>query len=328
VYVEASTIDDIQSVLRGVSGIVSSRRRRPILDVVPLDDRVPILEMSVARTHPTRLSWVRLKCRGKYRDDLGLVLTFDPLELTATVYVVPRIHLSDHKRKRSSKLVPAALFDVEQAKFIYGANSVAKQNQIFVFKNDVYKNGLLEKKVYLTNLYHKNIHTTQYELDNFRRSGDEEVIKALNAMVVPLQIGDRIQATAGTFRGLAGYVVDIREDNTVAFQSETDNLCQSGEEETTRAQAVSHFQVCLSEVRKKFELGDYVQVLHGAHSGEMGYIVEMFGEDATIYKRCIVSSKHGTSEQPGAEVSSAFPTSVAQVDAFLRSKSLYFISIG
>jgi len=205
---------------------------------------------------------------------------------------------------------------------------VAKRNQVFVFKNNIYKNGLLEKDVHLSNLSHNNIHMTQYELYSFRQSGDEQVIEALNAAVIPLQIGDTVQAITGTFRGLSGHIVDIREDNTLVFQSKTDSHCQSGEQDSTRTPTANRFQVRLPEVRKKFELGDYVQVLQGACSGEIGYIVEMSGKDVTIYKCCIVSSKNGTHEEPGIEVSPAFPISVSQVDAFLRSKSIYFISIG
>jgi transcription elongation factor len=208
--------------------------------------------------------------------------------------------MSHRKRKRSSEREPAALFDVEQVKFVYGADSVEKWNQVYCFKKDIYKNSLLEKDVHPTDLSYSNVlrATTQPELDIFRRSGDELVIKALDAGVVPLQIGDRIQVITGTFRGLAGHLVDIHNNNTVDVESDIDVM-----ETTSRGALRRHFQVCSSEVRKKFGLGDYVQVLHGAHTGDEGYIVELSGSDATIYKRCVVFGKYATHEEPGVEVS-------------------------
>jgi hypothetical protein len=176
VYVEATTFDNVKSIVREVGGsmILRSQHYRdqvPRIDLVPLEECGPLLDMG----HMTGmdipiLSWVRLKCRGKYRHDLGLVLECNPLDLMITVYVVPRIHMSDRigKRKRSSEPVPAALFNVEEVKRVYGADSVEKLNQVFRFKKDIYKNGLVEKEVHLTKLLHMNIHPIQYELNTFR----------------------------------------------------------------------------------------------------------------------------------------------------------------
>jgi len=214
----------------------------------------------------------------------------------------------DHKCKCSSECMPARLFYVEQGKVTYSGNSVEKRNQVYVFKGNFFKNGLMEKAVHPINLSHRNVAVTQSELDFFQRSGDERVIKALDAGVTPLQIGDRIQAITGTFRGLIGHVIDIHDDHTVTFQSVDHH--EKGTSEKTR------FPICSSEVRKKFELGDHVQVLLGAHSGDQGYIVEIKGEDAIVYKRC-----HGVviHEEPGSEVSSSLAVClfVPRVDALL-----------
>lgn len=305
VYVEASTLDNIQSILRGVSGIVCSRGV-PRIDIVPLDERAALLDMKMIQMDPKLLSWVRLKCCGKYRkyrNDLALVAEFDPLQHPAlvTVYVVPRIHMLDRKRKRYSELTPAGLLDVEQVKLIYGADSVEKRNAVYVFKGEIFRNGLLELVLHPTDISSMDVLATQSELDVFRRSGNDLVIKAFNAgVVVPLQIGDRIQAIAGTFKGLLGHVIEISDNSTVIFESVDPG--QSSEKKANR------FQVCISEVRRKFELGDHVQVLQGEHSGDEGYIVEIKGEDATVYKRHhVVSKKHGTHEDFGTEVSLEFP---------------------
>ena len=118
-----------------------------------------------------------------------------------------------------------------------------------------------------------------------------------------LQYGDRIQAIAGTFKGLIGHVLEIRDDSTVIFQSVDPG--QSDEKDMPKKP--SRFQVCLSEVQKKFELGDHVQVLQGEFGDEEGYIVEINGENATVYKRHLVlTEKYGTREDFGTEVSVEF----------------------
>ncbi|MDT7543821.1 MAG: transcription elongation factor [Acidobacteriota bacterium] len=308
VYLEVSTLDNIQSILGGVSGIIRSGRV-PRMDLIPLDERAPLLDMKMTGMDPQLGFWVRLRCSGRhrrYRNDLALVTEFDSLKHPAlvTVYVVPRIHMLDRKRKRHSELIPAGLFHPETVKSIYGADSVERRNAVYVFKGDIFRNGLLELEVDPTDISCGNVLATPMELDVFRRSGDDLVIKALDAgVVVPLQYGDRIQAIAGTFKGLIGHVLEISDNSTVIFQSV--DAGQSGEKDMPKK--ASRFQVCLSEVQKKFELGDRVQVLQGEFRGEEGYIVEINGEKATVYKRHLVlSEKYGTHEDFGTEVSIEF----------------------
>ena len=140
----------------------------------------------------------------------------------------------------------------------------------------------------------------------------------MGARFVSLQIGDRIQATASSFKGLTGHVADIRDDHTLAVDFETKtnvDLGQPGKKGSTSKIVVSCFQLCSSEIRKKFELGDYVHVLQGAHSGDEGYIVQIDGKDATIYKCCfVVSTKYGTHEELSVEVSVAVPQSVSGLE--------------
>jgi transcription elongation factor len=200
------------------------------------------------------------------------------------------------------------LFDVEQVTTIYGTDSVRKANQVFWFKKDLYKNGLMEKELCLTDVSHTNVLPTQAELDLFRRSGDDLVIEALGAGIVPLQIGDRIEAFTGTFRGLTGHVVDINDNQReISFGYETVGRNESaGTEGATASSTMTVNRVCSWEVHKKFHLGDYVHVLQGAHIGDEGYIVQMDGKDVTIFKRSfVVSKKYGTREEQGVEVSFA-----------------------
>ena len=114
-----------------------------------------------------------------------------------------------------------------------------------------------------------------------------------------------------------GYIIDICDDHTLAVDLETEtdaNPGQSCENGPISKMVVNRIQLCSLEVRKKFELGDYVHVLQGACSDDKEYIVQMDSKDATIYKHCFtVSKKYGTHEEPGVEVSVAVPQSVSGI---------------
>ena len=98
------------------------------------------LEISAAYMLTSSLSKMTyLYCLGSAECyDLGLVLDFNSLTLVATVH----IQVSDRcgKCKQFLEHALAALFDVKKAKL---AISAEKWNQVFCFKNDIYKSSSL-----------------------------------------------------------------------------------------------------------------------------------------------------------------------------------------
>jgi ribosomal protein L24 len=271
VYVEAPAIIDVQTALQDVNGVTYSRQGTLQLDLIPLDDRVPLLTMAYLPNTMTVASWVRIKRRGRYRNHLGLVSHVSDNN-TATVSLVPKIIL-DRKRKRQERVrIKPALFDVEAVKAAYGAGQVVQHNQAWIFGGETYMNRLVELDFELRELSDRYVNATQLELDVFRQTRSKWIVDAANSIGATLHVADKIQVVAGPLQGLHGRVTDIREDCTVTF--ETDGM--------------SGFQQARTwEVCKRFALGDFVQLVVGERRGAEGFIVRMDDATATIYTRCV-----------------------------------------
>jgi transcription elongation factor len=113
------------------------------------------------------------------------------------------------------------------------------------------------------------------------------VIEAADAVTAVFRISDKIRVVAGPCCGLIGRLTNI-QDETVTFES--DGL-------------QSPLQALVREVRKQFDLGDFVEVLCGNHRGVKGFIVHMDEDAAVIYRQKQVMYYSGLHQQPGEEVS-------------------------
>lgn len=268
VYVEAFKLDDVQRTVRDVHGVLSYRGN-PSIELIPLDDRVALLEMN-APTTIRRNSWVRITRRGRYRNDLGLVHTVDESSLTAKVYLVPRI--PDRKRKRRCRPKPA-LFDATTVEATFGAGLVVKENDGWLFKGNRFVNGLEVQNFELYELSDRSVNATHDELELFHRTCDTWVEDAivLSGGTVSLRVSDKIRVVTGPYLASTGVVVDIIGD-IVKIQSDS----------FPDPQQVRRWEVC-----KRFDRGDFVHVVHGLDRGVEGFIIDMDEGFVTLCCRTI-----------------------------------------
>jgi transcription elongation factor len=255
------------------------------VELVPLDDRVHLLDMDSPFAITTG-SWVRLGCRGRYRGDLGLVKEVNLDHGSALVALVPRIRMT---RKRDRQNRPkSALFDVKAVQDEYGFSTVEKRNTGWLFGGKFYLSGLLELDIQLDLL--SDVVPTETELDLFRQTRDQTVVSAANNRSVPLRISDTMAVITGPLQGFVGRVTNIDRDHVVTFESDHS--------------AIS-LHVHLREVRKGFELGDFVAVLHGEFHGSEGFIVDLDkgSRTACIYKHRQIMDNSFLHQLPGEEVS-------------------------
>lgn len=309
IYVEAHKIEDVRSAWAALLNIPSTRRLIPRISLVPLSERVELLNMKMADGLDFKLwSWVRIRRGGKYKNDLGLVCGVKSDTRIHTVKLVPRIHL-DRKRKRearTSKRPPLALFDPEQVKEIFGSQAVKEESdpkavqpsdpedlretaKVWKFRGTKYKNGLTEVAFPHSCLAPADNNINQTEFNLFAATEDSDVVDALHNQIV-LKIGDRIQVSIGEYRGVSGRLADIREDGTILLQPEgTDH----------------GVELLMSDVRKYFKLGDSVHVTHGVHIGKYGHIISI--EDGDIiavyyhYKVTPEQAEQRTDDEPRGE---------------------------
>ncbi len=241
VYVEATSPVAVHTILQGIGRVIHSSAG-PCIDLVPLDERMPLLKLAVS-TPIQKMSWVRIKRGGKYRNHLAFVKSIDLRLWTAHVLLAPGAWLGGKRKKKRFVLVEDA-----------NANT-----------------QLLEQEFSLEDLSDSSVNATQSELDSFTRCDDELVLRALSAGVVTLKWGDKIRVLKGSLQGLEGMITDIH-DHTLTFAPLTMSTATPSSIET------STFDVC-----KKFELGDYVQVMYGIHCGQEGFILEIDNSEVTIY---------------------------------------------
>lgn len=284
IYVESPSRTALHSILNGVAGVARSRSQTPgfFIDAVDLHDRPLLLDMGLKNIPVTENSWIRVRS-GKYKGDLGLLHSVDKSTLICTVYLVPRIHL-DRKRKRGRPT--QSLFDVSLVQGRFGEQSVQKRNAVFVFKNNSYEMRLLQASYHLSALATEGVNAREEELDFFRKV--PELWDKANVFISPIKIGDRIRVISGAYVGMAGNIVNL--------STMTATFLQGGPNQDA-------IEVLMTEIRKDFALGDFVQIICGSNRGTSGFVVEIEGQTACLYTRNVMIQDGVPFELPGNEVS-------------------------
>jgi transcription elongation factor SPT5 len=273
IYVEAKSESDVKHALKGIYSMDLSRG----LQLVSIDDRVRALSLRDLDTAITRGTWVRPKW-GKYKGDLGLVLSVD--NCFAEVALVPRLltfqpdkHDGQSKGKRKGPLQsrpPQCLFNPKDVADVYGSDAVKKRNMVYVFCGEIYKNGMLEKSFDLSSLNSQNVNAATEEMMRFRL--DEYptfrgigTVVAQNAAAL-LSMGDKVEILSGQQKGLRGMLGDIEGENVLVRCGYIGNKAGS----ITAPSVVIHGEA----VRKYFLKGDHVIVRAGMETGRSGMVIE------------------------------------------------------
>ena len=210
-------------------------------------------------------SWVRIQKPGTYHNDLAFVLDFDHHLMDVQVALVPRIRLTQKRQGRP----PACLFNVEAVEEIHSHRSVQQRNQIHVFKRDEYKNGLMERCMGVHDVSDRNVNPTESELTLFAQCANPTIVKAAYQQMATFHEGDRIEVIAGQLRGLTGRIAHVNERGTAIINPTT----PVPDRQVVRA----------SELRKDYQLGDFVRVISGDHKGSKGFIVDIEKQMVTLY---------------------------------------------
>ena len=74
---------------------------------------------------------------------------------------------------------PQHLFNYEEVLKVYGRKNIVKQNQAYVFQNDTYKDGFVEKDFKMSVLIMDDVNPTLDKITQFTRrqdGGDDHVI--------------------------------------------------------------------------------------------------------------------------------------------------------
>lgn len=291
IYVEARSAKQVSEACNGLVGIYPSRG----IVLVPIEEMASLLQIKKQDLTVTPGSWVRIR-RGKYQGDLAQVMDITENGEEVGLKFIPRIDLNpkdelsaigDKKRKKIaagsssfSMRPPQRFFNYEEVVKVYGRKSVAKRNQVYVFQNDTYKDGFLEKDFKLSALQLDDVNPTLDEITRFTRGQDGaenetnidlSIIAEASkkAAIAVLQPGDHVEVFEGEQSGVHGTVHSIEQD-VVTIQPvgvEFDG---------------QRIQLPARSVRKRFKTGDHVKVMTGKNADETGLVVSVVDNVVTF----------------------------------------------
>ncbi|KAH9934104.1 transcription elongation factor Spt5 [Amylocystis lapponica] len=291
IYVEARSAKQVNEACTGLVGVFPSRG----IVLVPIEEMASLLQIKKQDLTVTPGSWVRIK-RGKYQGDLAQVMDITENGEEVGLKFIPRIDLNPkddaaldggHKRKKAgsglssfSMRPPQRFFNYEEVVKVYGRKGVSKRNQVYVFQNDTYKDGFMEKDFRLTGLQLDNVNPTLDEITQFTRGkdgGENESNVDLSiiaeasrkAAISVLQPGDHVEVFEGEQAGVHGTVHSIEQD-VVTIQPvgvEFDG---------------QRVQIPARSVRKRFKPGDHVKVMTGQNADETGLVVSVVDSVVTF----------------------------------------------
>jgi len=283
IYVEARSSKQVSQACNGLVGVFVSRG----IHLVPIEEMASLLQIKKQDLTVTPGTWVRIK-RGKYAGDLAQVVDITETGEDVGLKFIPRIDLNPRddasfegkKRKKQTTgsgtmRPPQRLFNYEEVIKVYGRKYVSKRNQVFVFQNDTYKDGFIEKDFKLNALILEDVNPTLDEITQFARGqegGDADGAGVVDLSVIAetsrkaaisvLQPGDHVEVFEGEQAGVHGVVDEIHQDVVIITAVGVDIDGQKVE-------------LPARSVRKRFKPGDHVKVMTGQNADETGLVVSV-----------------------------------------------------
>ncbi|KAJ2933337.1 hypothetical protein H1R20_g3768, partial [Candolleomyces eurysporus] len=283
IYVEARSSKQVQQAVQGLVGVYISRG----ITLVPIEEMASLLTIKKQEQTVQTGSWVRIR-RGKYSGDLAQVMDVTENGEDVGLRFIPRIDLTprdenaqDVAKKRKKQPIsagaprpPQRLFNYEEITKVWGRKSVHhKRGNIYIFQNDTYHDGFIEKDFKVSALILDDVNPTLDEITQFMRKKDGSDTDAVvdlsviaeaskKAAVTVLQPGDHIEVFEGEQSGVQGVVEEINGDVVTITAVGLDIEGQKVE-------------IPARSVRKKFKPGDHVKVMQGRNIDETGLVISV-----------------------------------------------------
>ncbi|KAF8868818.1 early transcription elongation factor of RNA pol II, NGN section-domain-containing protein [Infundibulicybe gibba] len=227
IYVEARSSKQVSQAYNGLVGVYPSRG----IQLVPIEEMASLLQTKKQDLVVTPGSWVRIR-HGKYAGDLAQVMDITENGEDVGLKFIPRIDLNPRDDGSGSALdarkrKKGRLFNYEEIIKVWGRKHVSRRRQAFVFRNDTYKDGFIEKDFRLSALILEDVNPTLDEITQFTRrqdgveSGDTPTPTAglsiiaeasRKAAISVLQPGDHVEVFEGEQAGVHGVMDEIVQD--------------------------------------------------------------------------------------------------------------------
>jgi transcription elongation factor SPT5 len=235
IYIEARTPKDVHDILQGIGQVIYTQNT-PRMDLVLIHDRIPILQMANTKDLVTVKSMSWVRIKKGGEYRNDLSLVESVDLQSSTAHVLLIRRIRPESHRKSNR----------------------KRKRMAMFAPD---GQLVELEFALADISNSDVNPTQEELQMFERSRDAFVNKALHAGAPSFNLHDRVQVTGGSFVGMEGYVTEIHDDETITVQPSDPQR--------------PAFDLPAFELAKKFNLGDFVQIVHGRNAGGEGFITKV-----------------------------------------------------
>ncbi|KAN0029888.1 hypothetical protein ACTA71_008026 [Dictyostelium dimigraforme] len=308
VYVEAEREVHVRQAIKGMTSLVSFT---PV--ITPLKDITEVISANKKNVDLQRGGWVRIRL-GKYKADIGQILSYDPSKSRVTVKLIPRLDLPaiaqslqekenkanggggsgggsgssgvdksgavPPKRKRTR---PQARFfnpdEVEKMKIPLG-QSTTLSGLFYILNGDKYKDGFLHKVFRVASVNVDGVVPSLEELQKFQDRGEVQVdeegqpIENTPTEITSVPILPRLQTKATHF---------AKGDTVKVIQGDLKNLMaivESVEEDRVLILPIDEqikdlFAFKPYELQKYFKVGDHVKAIGGRYEGETGMVLRV-----------------------------------------------------
>ncbi|KAG0202381.1 transcription elongation factor spt5 [Mortierella sp. GBA30] len=287
VYIECMRQANVQAALNGLNNVFASK-----LTLVPIKEMTDVLKVRHKESELRPGTWVRVK-RGKYAMDLAQILDIADSGDTAKVKLIPRLDLTprsdasyiagNNKRKPVNSALagrpPPKLFNAREAEKVDKLNKPTSRGRgVFVWANEVFREGYLEKDMKISSLITENINPTLDEIQKFAKGGVDDEDGGLDLSAVALsamsnsvtghfQPGENVEVMEGELKNEKGTVDSVSGD-MVLVRVWDDKLKGN----------ILSFPP--TQLRKLFKEGDHVKVVNGKFKDETGLIIKI--EDSVV----------------------------------------------
>ncbi|KAH9169562.1 early transcription elongation factor of RNA pol II, NGN section-domain-containing protein, partial [Lactarius sanguifluus] len=288
IYVEARSQKQVSEACNGLVGIYPSRG----VTLVPIDEMASLLLIKKQETTINPGNWVRIR-RGKYQGDLAQVVDIAVSGEEVRLKFIPRIDLNpkdevavDGKKRKKTGLAvstgvrpPQRFFNYDEVVKVYGRKMVSKRSQAYIFQNDTYKDGFIEKDFKFGAIVTENVNPTLDEIIRFAggKQEGEGLVNSVDlsliaeakrkAAIAVLQPGDHVEVFEGEQAGVHGVVESIKLGIVTVGSIDLEG---------------QKVQVQVRSVRKCFKPGDHVEVMSGTNSDGSGLAVSAAGDIVTM----------------------------------------------
>jgi transcription elongation factor SPT5 len=281
IYVEARSSKQVSQAMQGLVGVYPSRG----VTLVPIEEMAALLQIKKQDVTVQPGTWVRIR-RGKYAGDLAQIMDVTENGEEVGLKFIPRIDLNPRdeilgpdgkKRKKVGGVMvgsvrpPQRFFNFEEVAKVYKRQAVSNRGGVFVFQNDTYRDGFVEKDFRISALQLDDVNPTLDEITMFSRGqegaeNDSAVDLSIiaeasrKAAIAVLQPGDHVEVFEGEQAGVHGIVHSVAQDIVTITASGVELDGQK-------------IDVPARSVRKRFKAGDHVKVMTGKNSDETGLVV-------------------------------------------------------